>query len=444
MINIIQLIYKAKSSILLIFKVIIVVGFIAAFTGIAYENYPFTKFFSINLGTSTSTYAALFMMFNYIYGGFKLGQNRISDVVYSINLSSIISLIFTYLQLCILFNSILNFIPIAVIMIANLGISFISAISFSSLYNKFYPPRKTVILYSSKTNVDQVIRKINSRPDKYLLQGSIFMSENLKTVFDTVSKCDLVLLCELELEYRRKVIDFCYKNNISVMFMPSVSDIIINKASFVQLSDTPILNCNFSELSIEQKIFKRIFDVCVGSLMLVIALPVLVITAIAIKVYDNGPIIYKQNRVTIGGKIFKLYKFRSMIIDAEKDGVARLASKGDDRITPIGKIIRMLRIDELPQIINILRGDLSIVGPRPERPEIIKKYLVEFPEFSYRLKVKAGMTGFAQIQGKYNTPPIDKLMMDLMYIESYSFLLDLKLVFMTIKILFLPESTEGV
>ena len=163
-----------------------------------------------------------------------------------------------------------------------------------------------------------------------------------------------------------------------------------------------------------------------------------------IKLYDGGPVFFTQNRVTINNKIFKLYKFRSMIVDAEKDGVARLASKNDQRITPIGKIIRMSRIDELPQIINILKGDMSVVGPRPERPELIAQNILDYPAFEYRTKVKAGITGFAQIKGKYNTPPVDKLMMDLMYIESYSILQDLKLVFLTIKVLFIPESSEGI
>ena len=151
-----------------------------------------------------------------------------------------------------------------------------------------------------------------------------------------------------------------------------------------------------------------------------------------------------QKRLTIDGRVFEVYKFRSMIVDAEKDGVARLASKNDNRITPIGKFIRAVRLDELPQLLNILKGDMSIVGPRPERPEIAKEYEKTMPEFAYRLKVKAGLTGYAQILGKYNTTPRDKLLLDMMYIEKYSLFLDIKLMLMTIKILFMSESTEGI
>ena len=153
---------------------------------------------------------------------------------------------------------------------------------------------------------------------------------------------------------------------------------------------------------------------------------------------------YKQIRCTRGGKEFAILKFRSMRVDAEKDGVARLAARHDSRITPIGRFIRAVRIDELPQLINILKGEMSFIGPRPERPEIIAQYLEEMPEFAFRTKVKAGLAGYAQVYGKYNTTPYDKLKLDLTYIESYSVWLDIKLMLLTLKILFRPESTEGV
>ena len=170
----------------------------------------------------------------------------------------------------------------------------------------------------------------------------------------------------------------------------------------------------------------------------------MLITAIVVKLYDGGPVLYKQVRVTRDDKEFKIMKFRSMRVDAEKDGVARLASKNDDRITPIGKFIRKVRIDELPQLFNIIKGDMSFIGPRPERPEIIKQYVKEMPEFAYRTKVKAGLAGYAQVYGKYNTTPYDKLTLDLTYIENYSLWMDIKLMLLTLKILFSPESTEGV
>ena len=185
-------------------------------------------------------------------------------------------------------------------------------------------------------------------------------------------------------------------------------------------------------------------DIVLSLLGIFIASPLMIITAIAIKLYDGENVIHKQVRLTQGGKEFEVYKFRSMIKDAEKDGIARLSAEGDVRVTPIGKVIRKTRLDELPQLFNILKGEMSLVGPRPERPQIAEEYRAYMPEFDYRLKVKGGLTGYAQIFGKYNTTPYDKLKLDLMYIENYSVWLDLKLIIMTIKIVFMKESTEGV
>ena len=185
-------------------------------------------------------------------------------------------------------------------------------------------------------------------------------------------------------------------------------------------------------------------DIVMSALGIIVLSPVMLVCAAVIKCYDGGPVFYKQERLTLNGKVFKLIKFRSMIVNAESDGVARLASAGDKRITPVGDFMRKTRLDEIPQLFNILRGDMSVVGPRPERPEIARQYEEDMPEFGFRLNVKAGLTGFAQVMGKYNTTPYDKLKLDLMYIENFSLLLDIKMLFLTVKTIFIPESTEGI
>ena len=196
-------------------------------------------------------------------------------------------------------------------------------------------------------------------------------------------------------------------------------------------------------LTAEELFAKRAMDILFSLAGLIIASPFMLIIALLIKLYDGGPVFYKQKRLTKDKKVFEIYKFRSMKVESEKDG-ARLAKKEDDRITPVGKVIRNIHFDELPQIFNILKGDMSLVGPRPERPEIAQQYLEEIPEFDYRLKVKAGLTGYAQVYGKYNTTPYDKLKLDLTYIETYSLWQDMKLLMLTFKILFQKENTEGV
>ena len=226
--------------------------------------------------------------------------------------------------------------------------------------------------------------------------------------------------------------------------MPSISDIVLSGAEMMHFFDTPLFLIRSNALTVDQMIIKRVFDVIAGILLLLLTSPILLLTALLIKAYDKGPVFYQQIRCSLFGKPFAIYKFRSMNVNAEKDGIARLAQKKDDRITPVGKIIRKLRIDELPQLFNVIKGDMSFVGPRPERPEIIEQYREELPEFPYRMKVKAGLTGYAQIYGKYNTVPYDKLKLDLYYIEHYSVWMDLKLLLLTIKIVLTPESTEGV
>lgn len=266
----------------------------------------------------------------------------------------------------------------------------------------------------------------------------------MEKICDDIEKFDAVVINGIDLDSRNEILKYCYKNSIRVYIVPTVQDIVINNSNTIHLIDTPMFLLRNRGLSPENRFVKRTIDIMISLTALIIVSPVMIIIALLIKVYDRGPALFKQKRLTIDGKVFEVYKFRSMIVDAEKDGVARLASKNDNRITPVGKFIRMVRIDELPQLLNILKGDMSIVGPRPERPEIAEEYMKEMPEFEYRLKVKAGLTGYAQVLGKYNTTPKDKLLLDMMYIENYSLFLDFKLMLMTIKILFMSESTEGV
>ena len=254
---------------------------------------------------------------------------------------------------------------------------------------------------------------------------------------------EAVMIYDIRAEIRNDILKYCFEKDIRTYSIPKISDILIRNASELNLFDTPILVSKNAEISIEQRFLKRCIDIVISLAGIILSSPIILITAIAIKVYDGGPVFFRQSRCTIDNKVYQIIKFRSMITDAEKDGVARLATENDDRITPIGHFIRKTRIDEIPQFFNVLKGDMSIVGPRPERPEIIAEYCEQFPEFMYRTKVKAGLTGYAQVFGKYNTTSYDKLKWDLMYIEKFSIWLDLKLIIMTIKIVFMKESTEG-
>ncbi len=281
------------------------------------------------------------------------------------------------------------------------------------------------------------------RRDKYNICEHVNIQGRMEEVEKLILKYDGVILCDIHAKSRNHLLKYCYQRGIRVYTTPKISDIILKNAEILHLFDTPLFLSRNQGLSFEQRLLKRGMDFVVSLILLVAASPFMLLTAIAVKLYDRGPALFKQERVTVNGKKFHVYKFRSMIVNAEENGVAVLATRNDSRITPVGKFIRATRLDELPQLFNILKGDMSLVGPRPERPEIIKKYEASIPEFSYRLKVKAGLTGYAQVYGKYNTTAYDKLKLDLMYIENYSLLLDLKLIFMTVKVMFMKESTEG-
>ena len=243
---------------------------------------------------------------------------------------------------------------------------------------------------------------------------------------------------------RNVILKYCFQNSIRSYSVPKISDILLKSSNELNLFDSPLLLSRNMGLSIEQLFAKRLIDIIGALIGIIVSLPFFIIIGICIKLTDGGPVLYKQTRLTKDGKPFEIYKFRTMIQNAEKDGIPRLAAEGDPRILPIGRLLRRTRLDELPQIYNILKGDMSLVGPRPERPELVEEFTAEIPEFPSRMKVKAGLTGYAQVYGKYNTTAYDKLKLDLTYIRNYSVLLDLKLIFMTPKILFLKESTEGV
>ena len=192
----------------------------------------------------------------------------------------------------------------------------------------------------------------------------------------------------------------------------------------------------------EQRFFKRAVDIVLTLALLFVFSPIMIVTALAIKLYDRGPVLFLQERYTKGEQKFMIYKFRSMKINS--DSIKYVPTMEDDpRVTPVGKVIRQLRIDEMPQFFNILKGEMSLIGPRAESVKLTDAYVRDIPEFKYRLKVKSGLTGYAQVHGKYNTTPYDKLKLDLMYIQNYSWLMDMEIIFLTVKILFMKDSTEG-
>ena len=407
-----------------------------------YDRGIFPAYFGNGKYVLTGVYALLLIVVFHNFDGFKFGYLRMTDVLVSQIIALVIVNFITYLQLCLIANSIVSPIPLLVLMVVDAVIALICIFLYSQLYHRIYPPKNMVMIFGRDDALDLKF-KMDTRSDKYRITKLISIEEGFASICEQIVHYDAVIINDVSAEIRNDLLKFCYHNQIRAYVTPKMSDIIVKGATDICLFDTPLLLVRSRGLTFTQRFFKRLTDIVLSLIAIIVASPFMLVTALLIKLEDGGPVFYKQDRVTLGGKVFSILKFRSMIVNAEKDGKSQPAVDNDPRITKIGRIIRATRIDELPQILNILKGDMSIVGPRPERVQHMEEYSKSIPEFDFRLKVKGGLTGYAQVYGKYNTTPYDKLRLDLMYIENYSLLLDLKLILMTIRIIFKKESTEG-
>ncbi len=387
-------------------------------------------------------YALMFLVFCNVYGAFKLGTLQYANLVFSQILAIIFTNLFIYLEASLLSLKMVNVAPIIGMSFINLLCCLIWCLLALGVYRWLYPPRKLLLIYSDR-DPDNIVKKIETREDKYLIDDRIHCDSPAEDIRNAIRRHKAVLLCDVPSGRRNKIIKYCYMHDKRAYVTPKLSDLIILGAGQNTLFDSPLLVTKIKGLKWEQAALKRLVDIIIS---LILCIPTIIITifvAIGDLIWDRGPIFYLQPRITQNGKKFKIIKFRSMKVNSENQG-AQLAKKDDDRITKVGKVLRATHLDELPQVFNILIGQMSVVGPRPERPEIAEEYLEDIPEFKFRLKVKAGLTGYAQVYGKYNTSPYDKLKLDLFYIQNYSFWRDIQLLLMTFKILFIKENREGV
>lgn len=387
-------------------------------------------------------YVLIIFFFTKVLGGYNIGYMRMTDIALSHVLSIFLSGIIGYLEICLICRDYVSPNPVLGVMAVEVIFILPWIYIVRKIYAWLYPPHQMLVIYGDYSP-DDLIAKINTRKDKYNICESVSYRIGYEELYPMIQRYNAVVLCDLPSQARNQIMKYCYQESVRTYVTPKISDILFRGADDIHLFDTPLLLSRNQGLSINQRIVKRICDIVLSMIGIILASPFMFLIALAVKLYDRGPVFYKQERLTRDGQPFMIYKFRSMSIDSEKNG-ARLAAKGDKRVTPVGKVIRNIHFDELPQLFNILKGDMSMVGPRPERQEISDKYEREIPEFVLRTKVKAGLTGYAQVYGKYNTTPYDKLKLDLTYIENYSFWLDIKIMLLTFKILFQKENTEGV
>ena len=383
----------------------------------------------------------VYVAFGKTYDAFLISYNRVPEMVYSQMLAAAITDFILYI-VCWLLEHFLPLIwPFFVILGAQLLLSFLWSYLSHTWYFRTFRAKRTIIIRDMRKDIEDLVEKYRLGK-KYDIIGSV-LAEDCITRLSILDYAEVVFLAGVHSHDRNIIIKYCVEHDIIALIIPRIGDVLMSSAHRMHLFHLPILRLERYSPPLWYTIIKRIMDIVLSLVALVVLSPVMLVVALLIR-RDGGPALFRQERLTKEGKPFELLKFRSMNEDAEEDGVARLASRDDERITAVGRCIRRFRIDEIPQLINILRGDMSIVGPRPERPEILEEYEKELPEFRLRLQAKAGLTGYAQVYGKYDTTPYDKLQMDLMYISNPSLAQDISIIFATIKILFQAESTEGV
>ena len=407
-----------------------------------YDVSPFPEYARYGKYVLCGIYALLTMVLFYGMDGYKFGYLKNSDVLVSQVLSMVIANFITYWQLCLIANRVIAPMPVILLTVADVAVALVCTPFYSFVYHRLYVPKEMVMIIGRDEAVELKF-KMETRPDKYHIAKLISAEEDMGKILAQIVNYDAVIINDVPSKVRNDILKFCYRNKIRTYLAPKVTDIVVRGAESINLFDTPLLLVKGTGLTSSQRLIKRIMDLVVCLVVLILTAPLMLVLALAIKLEDGGSVFYKQARMSLDGNVFEILKFRSMIVDAEKDGHSIPAVGHDPRITKVGRFIRATRLDELPQLLNIIKGEMSLVGPRPERLEHVIQYTEQVPEFEFRTKVKGGLTGYAQIYGKYNTSPYDKLRLDMMYIENYSLMLDIKLIMLTLRVIFSKDSTEG-
>lgn len=439
---------KFESTILFIMKLLL----FCACAGVFFLIFG-SKFYFMLIPTRTSfitlgVFTLVYMMMSIIYGGFDIGKRKSKPIIYSFVLSVFFTDIAAHFFMCIMNITVVHngkFVydyPLLLLLTYIIQIFIIVVFTYGGnyLYFSANKPHDSIIITRKGEQTDSIISKIGRYKKQYNITETVFIND--PDILKKIDKADSIFFYNLSVPERNAFVEYCYHCKKDIYYSVELSDIVSLGSHRVYFDDKSMVYAPVKGLTFEQRVIKRIMDLVIAGLGLIITSPIFLITALCIKLEDGGPVFYKQERATYAGKIFNVIKFRSMKV--EDGSIHKSVTKNDDRITRTGRIIRKFRIDELPQLINVIKSDMSIVGPRPEMVENVEKYTKELPEFAYRQRAKAGLTGMAQIYGKYNTSPKDKLIFDLTYINEYSVWLDIKLIFRTLLVLLTPDkSTEA-
>ncbi|MBO4266978.1 MAG: exopolysaccharide biosynthesis polyprenyl glycosylphosphotransferase [Lachnospiraceae bacterium] len=436
---------KFQHSIVFLIELVLYVLCLAVFFLMFSIDNPEITSLSRTAAVTLSTFAIMLILLTFMYGRYDAGNRRWPQVALSVSITLFITDLITYLELSIMKTNEANN---TTFRLENIGILFlviiiqifiICLLSYAGEVFYFWinPKEKCLIITGDIKNAGRIAAALSSFEKKYEISGIVSYDD--PDLENKMVAADTMVMYELPVEERTGIVDFCYQNLKNIYFNPHIADILEQNARPVIVDDISMFSTRYHMITFEQRLVKRLMDTVISFVALVITSPIMIISAICIKRNDGGSIFFRQKRATVHGRVFEIIKFRTMRENVENYS----STEDDDRVTRVGRILRKYRIDELPQFVNILKGDMSLVGPRPEMLENVADYEKELPEFRYRLRMKAGLTGYAQIYGKYNTSSRDKLMLDLMYIENYSLVKDIQLLFQTILVLFKAEDSTS-
>ena len=435
---------KFRKTVMFVFKILLVVAAVGLYVGTFKMFYEVPRLLFKDNYVIGVIHFLVFVTLSVSYNAYAIGVLRLRELIYSYALAIVLANFTGWAQLSLMLHHFISLPPMLLLTAVQMASGVLIYVAGNAIYFKLRPPRAALAILANPEDDRRVLKKFLKESRRYRIAAYCHETDGWERIARAIDGQPLVLMFgHGSHDMRVRVIRYCYETNKRLLMIPNVDEIFVQCADRCQIDDIPAFLFRNRQMTSEQRIIKRLVDIVGSAAGLIVLSPVMLITAAAIRIHDGGPVIFRQTRLTQGGRTFQLMKFRSMVVDAEKRG-PELATSLDSRITPVGRWIRMLRIDELPQLFNILKGDMSIVGPRPERPELTEEYCRTYPEFRYRLKVKAGLTGYAQVFGRYNTLFEDKVKLDLLYIQHFSLIFDFYIMISTIKVLFMPSSTAGV
>ena len=444
-----RVVYRSRDIVVGLVRIILYIALLFVLFGLLSINSSWVLAVSRTSAVMLLTFLFGCIAMSKIYGKYDIGQRKSKPIILSLSLSIVITDIITFMMMVIMNtnnttdNSLYPYFGVDILwlllaIVIQIALITVFAYAGNAIYFSFTDPEKCLLIVEKGGSLPNFMQGVERYKKQYCVEKTLAVGD--PSLKEEIDLADTVFIGDLQEADLDELLLYCYSRRKNVYRIMDIHGVMTRFSEVVVMHDEAMLASRVNGMTMGQRILKRLGDIFISAIGLVLSSPALLIAAIAIKAEDRGSVIFKQNRVTIHGRIFNIYKLRTMKEHSDQS----MTVAGDSRVTKVGRVLRKFRIDEIPQFVNVLKGEMSLVGPRAEMLEHEYLYSEELPEFVYRHRMKAGLTGYAQIHGRYNTTPRDKLMMDLVYIESFSIWNDLRILFQTLQVFFTADdSTQG-